>query len=910
MMNVNVVKMNSEKFQESFEKYLEKMKNTDWLSRYEAYKFKFARWVHERADLNQQTDAEIRNICIRSQEEDYGGPGRGVNFLRLSIRFGKEVIGTEDIAVIRKLAGGAEPTEKLLKGIMSLTQFSAWAATLLPEKFYPFPSIELVDSLEYLYETEDLPRKGFKAFVRNQKLMKELDNRIIQEKETLSTVFRDKLGFNAFLPVDRVWLVQDFLLFIQREILPGKFRFTWIPFFKELSEKLADYRDKQFVLVNILKKSGITEGFGDRGPGGNPMELDEIDPFTFIAFITKFGQKKLPGITKKIKSLMNLQSEVPADFSGIPQTYAGNVWFFPFKKDRFDNAIPLLWDFHEACLKNKVPEELFRNVIRLHMVGLSKLTDKLFLMMPERYLPLDKQTRPFLESVGLTLEVDSFEDYLKLTEDAREATGLTPYEISYKAWLENYYTRFAGKEIEPGVEEPAVRSRRYWIYAPGRQARFWNLYYQEGLMGIGWNEIGNFANYHSREEMKKSMQEKIDPEGSFSNDSKACWEFLRVMSPGDIVIAKQGRKKYLGYGVVTSDAFYDPQRSDYHNLRKVDWKKKGEWVETDGNIVLKTLTDVTGFPDYVNRLRTLLGIKEANVPEPGKGESHERYTLENALEDVFLEREEMIRIIELLRYKKNILLQGPPGTGKTYLARRLAYAMMGVKDGNRVEMVQFHQSYSYEDFIQGYRPAKEGGFYLKNGVFYDFCRKAREDPDHDYFFIIDEINRGNLSKIFGELMMLIEHDKRGEDFAIQLTYTDDNRQRFYIPENLYMIGTMNTADRSLAIVDYALRRRFAFVDIMPRFNGKFRDYLKKNSVSPELIEQITERMEALNQQITGDDHLRKYFTIGHSYFCSVPEKPDQEWYKRIIRYEVGPLLKEYWFDNESVAESHIEKLLS
>jgi 5-methylcytosine-specific restriction protein B len=202
----------------------------------------------------------------------------------------------------------------------------------------------------------------------------------------------------------------------------------------------------------------------------------------------------------------------------------------------------------------------------------------------------------------------------------------------------------------------------------------------------------------------------------------------------------------------------------------------------------------------------------AVVDEPGG--QNEPYGLAEALAELFIDEDKLEEILSLLRLKKNLILQGPPGTGKTFVSKRLAYALIGEKAPERVGMVQFHQSYSYEDFIQGYRPSGTG-FRLKNGIFYEFCEKAKSDPGDDYVFIIDEINRGNLSKVFGELMLLIEADKRGPEWGIPLTYSDDVNEAFYIPENLYLIGLMNTADRSLAMVDYALRRRFAFADLEP-----------------------------------------------------------------------------------------------
>ena len=342
----------------------------------------------------------------------------------------------------------------------------------------------------------------------------------------------------------------------------------------------------------------------------------------------------------------------------------------------------------------------------------------------------------------------------------------------------------------------------------------------------------------------------------------------------------------IGKGVVTSNYIFDPSRNDeYKNIRQINWTHKGEW-EHPGKAVVKTLTDITPYTDYVKTLNAL--FEDEVIEESEEVEiQYPIYTKEDFLNEVYMNENTYDLLVNLLRNKKNIIMQGAPGVGKTFAAKRLAYSMMKVKDPNRVMMIQFHQSYSYEDFIMGFRPASTG-FELKKGPFYNFCKKAELDLENDYYFIIDEINRGNLSKIFGELFMLIENDKRG--VALQLLYSDE---KFSVPKNLYIIGMMNTADRSLAMLDYALRRRFAFFEFSPAFRTDgFHQYLqnKNNKKFNNLITVI----EKLNIAIENDESLGRGFCIGHSYFCT--DKPiDDMWLNGVITYEIIPLLNEYWF---------------
>lgn len=282
-----------------------------------------------------------------------------------------------------------------------------------------------------------------------------------------------------------------------------------------------------------------------------------------------------------------------------------------------------------------------------------------------------------------------------------------------------------------------------------------------------------------------------------------------------------------------------------------------------------------------------------------------QYSEINFLHDVFIKSEEYNKLKSLLLAKKNIILQGAPGVGKTYSAKRLAYSIIGEEDRTKVEFIQFHQNYSYEDFVMGYKPKEDGAFELKRGVFYNFCRKAQSDPDKKYFFIIDEINRGNLSKIFGELLMLIENDYRGEEHQIRLAYNDEY---FSVPENLYIIGMMNTADRSLAMIDYALRRRFSFFDMVPGFESDgFKKY--QENLDCETFNKVIDAIKALNVEIAKDDSLGKGFCIGHSYFCN-QKSIDNIWLENVIEYDIAPMLREYWFDNDKKFKEETDKLLS
>jgi hypothetical protein len=432
----------------------------------------------------------------------------------------------------------------------------------------------------------------------------------------------------------------------------------------------------------------------------------------------------------------------------------------------------------------------------------------------------------------------------------------------------------------------------FWLYSAGKNAKDWNNQFDNGFMSIDYDAPDDLNEFSSREELNK-MVEEYDL-GSY-NTSIALWQFAKEINIGDVIISKKGRKSYLGYGVVTSDYFYDEEKPEYKHIRKVKWIKKGDW-EANGDLPVKTLTNVTHYSEWVERLKFKLGIES-------KGDSivEDEFSLNKILENVFIDKGDFQNIIDILSTKKNIILQGSAGVGKTYIAKKIAQALQEDYNEERIEMIQFHQSYSYEDFIQGYRP-NNNSFELKNGIFYEVCERAKRNTSIPYFLIIDEINRGNLSKIFGELMMLIEADKRGENNKIKLAYSSN--EHFFIPDNLYIIGTMNTADRSLTIVDYALRRRFAFIKMRPKFNEQFDAFLRKKGISKEMISSITKKMTTLNNIINSDDSLGDGFEIGHSYFCSYKSGEHSKWLSNVYKYEIIPLIEEYWFDDQQLINEY------
>lgn len=691
-------------------------------------------------------------------------------------------------------------------------------------------------------------------------------------------------------------------------------RFAWVSFYEELATSLLEYKNKRSdllkILENIFKDAGINYPFKEKGQ----EKYEDICPFTvFGSFNKGIKDSNRIALLKQFAKYFSVKANVPEDFSGIPVLMNMSAWFFSYKENHGVHDIDNLWELFDRAIQYSVNSStqikkefiIFYDKVTKQKMIKWNITMGLFWIRPYTFINLDSTNRSFITDTKNMPHyfTDIFKDidkglpdgssYLWMCEQARNA--LEDGEFEYHNFPELSYYAFNAMKNESDSSDlnspdSGVKEISYWIYSPGNNALMWDEFYNEGIMALKWDDVKDLSEFSSKEEIKTYMKQTFNANYTYKNNALCLWQFAKEIKIGDVVFAKKGVNKVIGKGVVTSDYIYDPSRKSYKHVRKVDWQYKGEWEHPD-KAVAKTLTNITSYTEYVKKLLSLFENETLEEDQKEIEIKYPIYTKDDFLNEVFMDEKTYDTLVNLLKTKYNVILQGPPGTGKTYAAKRLAYSIMGQKDTSRVVSIQFHQSYSYEDFIQGYRPSKES-FELVNGSFYKFCKEAEEDNERLYFFIIDEINRGNLSKIFGELMMLIEKDKRGQ--RLKLLYNDE---WFTVPTNVRIIGMMNTADRSLAMMDYALRRRFAFFDFEPAFSSDgIRQYL--DSKNNEKLNKLVSVVENLNNAISNDEALGDGFRIGHSYFCTDDEITDN-WLNSIVEYELIPLLKEYWFDEPS-----------
>lgn len=707
-------------------------------------------------------------------------------------------------------------------------------------------------------------------------------------------------------------------------------QYEWVNFYNAFAKKLLSFRSDRAKLVTIIKESYQEIEISLPTLEHSEDEFTDIDPFTTFGLFNKSSMTN-DNRVKIITALgkrMGVSLPVPTTFNGVPTLNNQNATFYYFvgDGDRTEADIDNLWNLFEAALNyasdpsadNRLTiSKYFDLVVNKKGNGNSKVSMALYWISPASFLNLDQrnewyiyQSKKIPDDVVANLPKIkakiSASDYFDIIECLRsylnsERTELKDFlDLSFEAWkYSNEVNEQKKKEKEQSslenIVDSDVRAVHYWLYSPGNGAEKWDEFYKKGIMAIGWDEIGDLMLFDSKDAMKAKMKELYDSSMSYKNAVHATWQFSREIQPGDIVFVKKGMHQLVGRGVVESNYEFDDAQKSFKHIHKMKWTHNGNW-EHPGVAAMKTLTDITSYTDYVEKLNKLFDVETEDEEEELEIE-YPAYGVDEFLDDVYMSRDEYNTLVSLVLNKKNVILQGAPGVGKTFAAKRLAYSIMGEKNTDRVMVVQFHQSYSYEDFIEGIRPtdSAEAPFKIRKGSFYNFCvEKAKDDVEHEYFFIIDEINRGNLSKIFGELFMLIENDKRGPKNEIQLLYSGD---KFYVPENVHIIGLMNTADRSLAMLDYALRRRFAFYEMKPGFESEgFRKYV--DELDSEKFRKLIDCVERLNTRIAEDESPGEGFCIGHSYFCNLKEVTDQA-LSGIVEFELIPLLKEYWFDEPS-----------
>lgn len=414
-----------------------------------------------------------------------------------------------------------------------------------------------------------------------------------------------------------------------------------------------------------------------------------------------------------------------------------------------------------------------------------------------------------------------------------------------------------------------------------KDKRYWLLMSNPKIWSVSELAVGGTQTYTIRNENNKLRRIPENFRDAQKGDLVFCYETTPVKQIVSLAVVSKASDGVTIEFKKTEQLVNPIDRDDFANIAEL---KEMQYLKSS----MGTFFKVT--EPEAEILMEL--IREANPVVPVEVEKNKTYTRTDFLADVFMDDEAFDDLVGMLLHKKNIILQGAPGVGKTYAAKRLAYAMMGEVDDSRVGFIQFHQNYAYEDFVMGYKPTENGDFRLQNGIFYRFCIEAANNPSQKYFFIIDEINRGNLSKIFGELLMAIENECRGT--KITLAYSN---KLFSVPENVYIIGMMNTADRSLALMDYALRRRFSFKELKPAFmSNNFKRY--QENLGSDLFDRLIQQIIELNNEIIDDDSLGSGFCIGHSYFCNLKDATEDQ-LKMIVEHDIIPTLAEYWFDDKA-----------
>lgn len=658
-------------------------------------------------------------------------------------------------------------------------------------------------------------------------------------------------------------------------------QFSWMPAYAAIAQGMYGMRNDRSRLLKLFKSIFSGEG-GLTFPMDTEAEgLVTIDPFTFFATFNRgvSPEKRNRIVRLALDGLGRQDVATPTDYEGLPVVNNMRSWFFGGKQDRGAHDIDNLWELFCAAMELATnPAGVQQRLQMVHAFDAVRsqicikwnITIGLFWVLPNIYMPMDAHSRGYLADVlGIKVKganLPAGEEYLVIMDAIRAATDKPFYELSADAY-----------EWKPEPKTP-------WGWHPNLKE------YNPGIDQDTWDQLlDDFSIFNPQ---AQALLRRMMDAGGKATCTQLAQTYGESMSYYQSAGTNMAMKVAKALDCPLWQGKYWPILFYGKNISKDDagsflWMIRPELAEALNS---RDLSDV---PLYAEPDGEAASQTSAKKP----------YDDAQFLQDVFVSKSDLAAMKGLLERKKNLILQGAPGTGKTYAAKRLAYAMMGEEDSSRVGFVQFHQSYTYEDFVIGYRPNGEGGFDIQPGIFADYCARAARDSGRRYFFIIDEINRANISKVFGELLMLIEADHRGDSIELSI-----DRRRLTVPENLFIIGMMNTADRGLALIDYALRRRFAFFDMKPALDASGFQTMLQKADSKKLVA-LVDAVREVNKEIEKDSALGQGFCIGHSYFC-VREGVTDEDVHGIARFEIEPLIAEYWFDDQQKVRKLTDKLES
>lgn len=646
-------------------------------------------------------------------------------------------------------------------------------------------------------------------------------------------------------------------------------QFSWMPAYAAIAQGMYGMRNDRSRLLKLFKSIFSGEG-GLTFPMDTEAEgLVTIDPFTFFATFNRgvSPEKRNRIVRLALDGLGRQDVATPTDYEGLPVVNNMRSWFFGGKQDRGAHDIDNLWELfcaamelatNPAGVQQRLQMAHAFDAVRSQICIKWNITIGLFWVLPNIYMPLDAHSRGYLADVlGIKVKganLPAGEEYLVIMDAIRAATDKPFYELSADAY-----------EWKPEPKTP-------WGWHPNLKE------YNPGIDQDTWDQLLDDSSIFNPQ--AQALLRRMMDAGGKATCTQLAQTYGESMSYYQSAGTNMAMKVAKALDCPLWQGKYWPILFYGKNTSKDDagsflWMIRPELAEA---LKSRDLSDVPLYAEPVKQVDLSTAAKKP-------------YTDAQFLQEVFVSKSDLIAMKGLLERKKNLILQGAPGTGKTYAAKRLAYAMMGEEDDSRIGFVQFHQSYTYEDFVIGYRPNGEGGFDIQPGVFADFCARAVRDSGRSYFFIIDEINRANISKVFGELLMLIEADHRGDSVELSI-----DRRRLTVPENLFIIGMMNTADRGLALIDYALRRRFAFFDMKPALDTPgFLAMLQ--DTGNEKLSALVDAVREVNKEIEKDPALGQGFCIGHSYFCAQKGVADEDVHG-IARFEIEPLIAEYWFDDQ------------